>query len=86
MYIIKNVGYTYILNSKIITCHACHTFLSSHKLPALSYLNLLDPGIIPNELATLNPIEISCISRVKPYMKIMKMQNVFGQASFKGKL
>ena len=48
----------------------------------MSYLNKLDPGTIPDELLNLNPIEISCIRRVKPYMKIMKMQNIYGQSSF----
>jgi hypothetical protein len=50
----------------------------------MSYINQLEPGIVPNQLEKLNLIEISCFSRVKPYMKIMKMNNVFGQASFKG--
>jgi hypothetical protein len=48
----------------------------------MSFLNQLDPGT--HELVKLNAIEISCISRVKPYMKIMKMQNKYGQSSFKG--
>ncbi len=50
----------------------------------MSYINKLESGIVPDQLEKLNLIEISCISRVKPYMKIMKMNNVFGQASFKG--
>ena len=82
--ILNKVGYKFVIDSKIITCHACHSTLSANKLPAMSFLNHLDPGTIPTELAKLNLIEISCISRVKPYMKIMKMNNVFGQASFKG--
>ena len=78
------VGFNFNINSKIICCHSCSSCLSNNKTPAISYLNLLYPGSVPDELKKLNLIEISCISRVKPYMKIMKMNNVFGQASFKG--
>ena len=82
------VGFNFNINSKIICCHSCchscSSCLSNNKTPAISYLNLLYPGSVPDELDKLNLIEISCISRVKPYMKIMKMNNVFGQASFKG--
>ena len=78
------VGFNFNINSKIIFCHSCSSCLSNNKTPAISYLNLLYPGSVPDELKKLNLIEISCISRVKPYMKIMKMNNVFGQASFKG--
>jgi hypothetical protein len=81
---LSKVGFKFNVNSKIICCHSCSSCLSNNKVPAISYLNLLDPGSVPDQLEKLNLIEISCISRVKPYMKIMKMNNVFGQASFKG--
>jgi hypothetical protein len=82
--LLNNGGFKFDFNSKITTCHACYSNISTNKLTAMSYLSKLDPGTIPDELLNLNPIEISCISRVKPYMKIMKMQNIYGQSSFKG--
>lgn len=77
-------GYDFTLDSSIITCHSCKSSLNSNRLPSMSYLNNLNPGNVPDQLKKLNPIELSCISRVKPYMKIMKMNNVFGQSTFKG--
>jgi len=81
---LNKIGYDFLRDTSIITCHSCKSSLNSNKLPAMSYLNNLNPGDVPDQLKKLNPIELSCISRVKPYMKIMKMNNVFGQSTFKG--
>ena len=77
-------NFKFNIGDKIKTCHSCHSILTANKIPAISYTNQLNPGTIPIELLDLNSIELSCLSRVKPYMKIMKMNNIYGQSSFKG--
>ena len=72
--------------SHLLLCHRCKNHLTSNKriFPAKSYWNDLDPGIIPDELASCTQVELRLMSRVIPFIKIIKMDGLFGQYSFKG--
>lgn len=44
----------------------------------------MDPGSIPNLIAELSQAEQRLISRIIPFVKIIKLSGVFGQYSFRG--
>ncbi|GFQ95021.1 uncharacterized protein TNCT_627381 [Trichonephila clavata] len=67
-------------------CNRCKTHLSSKKniAPAKSYWNNLEPGSIPEVIANSSQAEQRLISRIIPFVKIIKLSGVFGQYSFRG--
>jgi hypothetical protein len=70
----------------LVLCHRCKTHLSSKKqtFPSKAYWNNLDPGKIPDELAVCTQVELRLLSRIIPFIKIIKLDGFFGQYSFKG--
>ncbi|GIZ00572.1 uncharacterized protein CEXT_448561 [Caerostris extrusa] len=72
-------------NSSVV-CNRCKTHLSSKKniAPSKSYLNNLDPGSIPEVIAELSQAEQRVISRIIPFVKIIKLSGIFGQNCFRG--
>ena len=72
-------------DSNFYFCHTCAYYLKLNKLPSISILNDMYPGEIPQELAALNDVEISLISQIRPYMKIISLsRSHFGQKGLKG--
>ena len=70
----------------LLLCHRCKTHLITNKrsFPSKAFWNDLDPGIIPDELKECTQVELRIMSRIIPFIKIIKLDGVFGQYSFKG--
>jgi hypothetical protein len=71
----------------LVLCHRCKKHLSSKKrtFPSKAYWNNLDPGKILDELAICTQVEeLQLLSRIFPFIKIIKLDGFFGQYSFKG--
>ena len=67
------------LNKKeLLLCKTCLKSLKStykkRKIPVYSKFNKLYPCDIPEELNALSEMELSIISRIKPYMKIISLK------------
>jgi hypothetical protein len=72
---------------KLEVCHRCNTHLKDAKklhAPPKSYWNKLDPGPIPNEIKDLTLPEQRMLSRMIPFIKIVKYDGRFGQYGCKG--
>jgi hypothetical protein len=60
---------------QIKLCHTCYYHLiEKGNLPCLCLSNSLYPGDIPVELEVLSDIELSLVSQLKPYMKLIKLR------------
>jgi PIF1-like helicase/Helitron helicase-like domain at N-terminus len=70
-------------NKELLLCHRCKTHLGKNKQPAKAFWNKLDPGVIPDEIKVLTQPERRLLSRIIPYIKIIKYGR-FDQYSFKG--
>ena len=70
----------------LTVCNRCKVHLTSKKnvAPSKAYWNNLDPGSIPEVIADLSQAEQRLISRIIPFVKIIKLSGVFGQYSFRG--
>ncbi|KAG5666270.1 hypothetical protein PVAND_017605 [Polypedilum vanderplanki] len=70
----------------IIVCHRCHTHLKSSKTqcPSKAYWNNMRPGDIPDEIKALTKAERRLLSRIIPYVNVIKFDGRFGQYGFKG--
>jgi hypothetical protein len=89
---VSNCGFPHYLPQELLSkdvlvlCHRCKIHLSSNKktFPPKAYWNNLDPGKIPDELAVCTQVELRLMSRIIPFIKIIKLDGFFGQYSFKG--
>ena len=52
--------------------------------PAKTYCNNLDPGDIPPEIQALSQAEHLLLTRIHPFLKIIKFSRLCGQYGFKG--
>jgi hypothetical protein len=71
----------------LMVCHTCksHLMKKNKKLhPPKAYWNKLDPGAVPNCIKVLTKAEIGLLSRIHPYIKVIKFDGRFGQYGFKG--
>ncbi|KAG5666753.1 hypothetical protein PVAND_014765 [Polypedilum vanderplanki] len=70
----------------LIVCHRCHTHLKSSKTqcPSKAYWNNMRPGDIPDEIKALVKAERRLLSRIIPYVNVIKFDGRFGQYGFKG--
>lgn len=75
-----------LAKDQLLLCHPCHTHLKTklNNCPAKAYWNNLDPGIIPPELEILTQPEQRLLSRIIPFVKIVKLSGLYGQYGFKG--
>lgn len=66
---------------KLYLCYRCRMHSASKKnvCPSNAYWNNLDPGSIPEELLNLSEAEQRLLSRIIPFMKIVKLSGRFGQ-------
>lgn len=67
-------------------CHRCKNHITSKKLrpPPKAYWNKLDPGVIPDVIQQLTQSEQRLLSRIIPFVKIIKLTGIFGQYGFRG--
>lgn len=72
--------------SQLLLCRTCKKRLSERnsKAPPKAYWNKLDPGPIPQVIKDLTQAEQRLISRIIPFVKIVKLDGRFGQYGFKG--
>ena len=77
--LLSSVDQPYSSGDKLPVCHSCYGTLSKTKLPGWSHFNNLDPGRAPTVVTVLNEIELSLVSRTKPYMRIHKLKNKFDE-------
>ncbi|XP_063899054.1 uncharacterized protein LOC135119158 [Helicoverpa armigera] len=71
----------------ILLCHRCKNHLTSKKKtcgPAKAYWNNLDPGEVPDIIKQLTQPEQRLLSRIIPFVKIVKYDGLFGQYGFRG--
>ena len=69
----------------LTVCHRCKSHLRSNKTtpPAKAYWNHLDSGDIPPEIEALSQAEQRLLSRIHPFLKIIKFSGLYGQYGFK---
>jgi len=72
--------------SQLLLCHTCKKRLSERnsKAPPKAYWNKLDPGPVQQGIKDLTQVEQRVISRIIPFVKIVKFDGTFGQYGFKG--
>ncbi|KAG5680198.1 hypothetical protein PVAND_009723 [Polypedilum vanderplanki] len=70
----------------LLVCHRCHTHLKTRKTqcPPKAYWNNMRPGDIPDEIKVLTKAERRLLSRIIPYVNVVKFDGRFGQYGFKG--
>uniref|UniRef100_A0A2H1WHS4 SFRICE_022702 n=1 Tax=Spodoptera frugiperda TaxID=7108 RepID=A0A2H1WHS4_SPOFR len=64
----------------------CLTHLRKRKVPAQAYWNKMDVAPVPPELASLSEVEQRLLSRMIPFLKIIKVHNRFSQSWCKGQV
>lgn len=71
---------------QLLLCHRCKKTLLKRKsrTPTKAYWNKLDPGKIPEVIKILTQAEQRILSRIIPFVKIVKFEGRFGQYVFKG--
>jgi len=74
------------IESKINVCWSCKSSLKSKnpRLPSIAKLNCMMVPESPNELKILTEIEMRLLSRVKIFMKIVRLNKGRGQSVIKG--
>ncbi|KAF9404707.1 hypothetical protein HW555_014208 [Spodoptera exigua] len=71
---------------KNIVCSRCSTTIKKRKVPSQAYWNNMEVISLPPELADLTDVEQRLLSRVVPFMKIIKLQNRFSQSWCRGQV
>ena len=75
------------MKEKLTLCIRCMRHLTNpNKMlpPAKAFWNNLDPGKIPEEMSCLTSVELRLVSRIVPFLKIIKYSGRFGQYGLKG--
>lgn len=65
-------------------CNRCATKLQKNQCPSNAYWNNMIVASMPPEIECLSEMEIRLISRIKPFIKIVRLGGRFGQQGFKG--
>ncbi|UYV75572.1 K02A2.6-like [Cordylochernes scorpioides] len=73
-------------NTTLLLCHRCNKHVNSSKQtpPSKAYWNSLDPGAIPEVILQLSQPEQRLLSRIIPFVKIVRYSGRFGQYGCKG--
>ncbi len=66
-------------------CHTCHRHLQKGNMPPQAVINNLWLDDIPEELKSLNPLEMHLVSIVQPFMKIVPLPRG-GQKGVRGQM
>ncbi|KAG7299154.1 hypothetical protein JYU34_017689 [Plutella xylostella] len=72
--------------NNIVTCSRCSTSVRKRKVPSKAYWNKMDVTPIPPEIASLSDVEQRLLTRIIPFLKIIKVQNRFSQNWCKGQV
>lgn len=72
--------------NQLLLCRRCKSHVSSRKTtaPPKAYWNNLQPGPIPDCIKKLSQSEQRLLSRIIPFVKIIKLDGLYGQYGFKG--
>lgn len=70
----------------LVLCHRCNSKMTSKKptMPPRAYWNDLQLEDIPVEISRLNEVERRLLSRITPFMRIIKLNGSFGQYALRG--
>ena len=69
---------------EIVCCNRCANYISKNKTPSMAFWNNMSVVPIPTELQCLNEMEIRLVSRIRPFIKVVRLGGKFGQEGFKG--
>lgn len=74
-------------SANLLVCYRCKIYLSSKETvaPAKAYWNHLDPGVQHDVLNQLTQSQQWLLSRIIPFVKVVKFDGHFGQYCFQGK-
>ncbi|CAG5023189.1 unnamed protein product [Parnassius apollo] len=70
----------------ITTCSRCSNNIRKRKIPTTAYWNKMMPAEVPPELVNLTSVEERFLSRIVPFLKIVKLNNRFSQNWCKGQV
>lgn len=70
--------------ARIAMCNRCANIIRRGRTPAQAYWNNMFLDNIPPEIACLSDMEKRLLSRVIPFIKIIKLGGRFGQCGFQG--
>jgi len=70
--------------NKIITCFRCANLIKKRKVPTQAYWNAMFLDEIPDVIRNLSDMEQRLLSRIIPFVKIVKLGGRFGQSGFQG--
>jgi len=70
--------------NEIITCFRCANLIKKGKVPTQAYWNAMFLDEIPDVIKNLTDMEQRLLSRIVPFVKIIKLGGRFGQSGFKG--
>jgi len=68
----------------IVTCFRCSKLIKKGKVPTQAYWNAMFLDDIPEEIKNLSDMEQRLLSRIIPFIKIIKLGGRFGQSGFRG--
>lgn len=68
----------------IITCFRCANLIKKGKVPTQAYWNAIFLDDIPEVIKNLSDMEQRLLSRIVPFVKIIKLGGRFGQSGFRG--
>ncbi|KAH9639682.1 hypothetical protein HF086_002508 [Spodoptera exigua] len=68
----------------ISACHRCVGILRKSRTPTQAYWNNMSLDEIPPEIASLSDVEVRLLSRIIPFVKMVKLGGRFGQHGFHG--
>lgn len=68
----------------IITCFRCSKLIKKGKVPTQAYWNAMFLDDIPEVIKILSDMEQRLLSRIVPFIKIIKLGGRFGQSGFRG--
>lgn len=68
----------------IITCFRCANLIKKSKVPTQAYWNAMFLDDIPEVIQNLSDMEERLLSRIIPFVKIVKLGGRFGQSGFRG--
>lgn len=69
---------------RITCCCRCASKIAKNQCPSNAFWNNMTVPPIPEELACLSEIELRLISRIKPFIKVLRLGGRYGQQGFKG--
>lgn len=72
------------VSDRIDCCNRCANKLSRNQCPSNAFWNNMTVAPIPPEIECLSEMELRLISRIKPFIKVVRLGGRYGQQGFKG--